>query len=153
MTEETIIIEIDDSQLDVALIKLDLMGSLAKKTTGKKNLKEGLPGINREMRLILGRFPGMRQALQAYFRIKRIQMGLDFGSKAAFLASASSFQGMLTLIATTLILVQWLMEQEKQRKKAEKQLRLFIMRERGLNKAGYKQILFDWQKTLRGLPP
>ena len=154
MTEETIIIEIDDSQLDVALIKLDLMGSLAKKTTGKSNLKEGLPGINREMRLILGRIPGMRQALQAYFRISRIQKGLDFsGTLKELGASAASFQGMLTIIATTLIIVQWLVTQDKERKKAEKQLRAFIMRERGLNKEGYKQVLFDWQKTLGGLPP
>ena len=150
---ERIIIEIDDSQLDAALTKLNIIGVEGKRITGTTNLKTGLPGINREMRLILGRIPGMRQAIQAYFRIKRIESGLEFGSLEALTASATSFQGMLTIIATTLIIVQWLVNQEKERKKADAQLRTFIMRERGLNKAGYKQVLFDWQKTLGGLPP
>jgi len=152
MSDETIIIEIDDSQLDAVRMKLGLMEQTAKKVTGKSNLSEGLPGINREMRLILGRFPGMRQVIQAYFRIKRIErIGLEFGSPKALLASATSFQGILTLVATTLILVQWLMNQEKERKKADKQLRAFIMRERGLNKEGYTQVLSNWQKSMRGL--
>ena len=151
MTEETIIIEIDDSQLDAALIKLDLMGQQAKKITGTANLKEGLPGINRELRLILGRFPGMRQAIQAYFRVKRLEMGLT--SEATFAESITSFQGILTIVATLIIYIEALRRRHDKMEKAQKDLEAFIKRERGVNREGYIRLLADWQKTLRGVPP
>ena len=35
-----------------------------------------LPGINREMRIILGQIPGMREAMQVLFTVKRLQRGV-----------------------------------------------------------------------------
>ena len=75
MAEEPIIIEIDDSQLDAALMKLDLLGTKASGILGGggrggKKLDTVLPGINRELRLILGQVPGMREAMRYYFILK-----------------------------------------------------------------------------------
>ena len=80
-------------------------------------------------------------------------MGLDFGSLAKFSASAATFQGTLTIVATLVIAIQFLQQRMENIERANKQLELFIRRERSVNQEGYERLLDNWQKSLRGLAP
>lgn len=143
MSEEPIIIEIDDSQLDVALLKLDLIGQTAKKTVGSKRLDTKLPGINRELRLILGQLPGMREVMQYYFRVKRLERGTLLGGVNLY----------LTLIATTIILLRQMQRYRQQIERETKRYELMVRRARGWTQREFVKGRREWENYLRGLPP
>lgn len=150
MSEEPIIIEIDDSQLDAALLKMNLLGQTAKKTIGgrERELASALPRINREMRLILGRLPGMRQAIQLVFRARRLERGILLQK-----LGAGSTQFYLALIATTIILLQQMQRYRQQIERETKRYELMVRRARGWTHEEFVKGTKEWENYLRGMPP
>ena len=149
MTEERVIIEIDDSQLDVALIKLDLLGQQATKVIGRgTKLTSALPSINREARLILGQLPGMREAIQLLFRAKRLERGLLIRA-----AGEGSMGLYLTLIATAIILIQQIQQHQRRLEQAQRDYENRIRRARGWTQEEFIRGRRDWENYLKGLPP
>jgi len=73
--------------------------------------EEKLPGINREMRLILGQVPGMHQVIRQYFNIKRLQRGVIMGG----------LMGQITLLATAVVLLQLVLRRQKEMERQRKQ--------------------------------
>jgi hypothetical protein len=148
MSEE-IIISIDDSQLDAALIKMDLLGQMATKAVGRgRSLDYTLPTINRELRVILGRLPGMREAIQLLFRARRLERGLLL--RAAGEGSMSLY---LTLIATALVLIQQIQMHQKRLERAQRDYENRIRRARGWTQEEFIRGRRDWENYLKGLPP
>ena len=148
MTEEPIIIEVDDSQLDVALIKLDLLGQKASEAIGggtgggAAKLGTALPGINRELRLILGQMPGLRQAMQYYFRIKRLERGVSLGGTQFY----------LTIIATAILLIRQIQQQQERADRRERDLERLIRRSRGWTHDEYERGRAQWEEYSRRMP-
>jgi len=102
---DTIIVEIDDTDLEAYLMRLELLDQMSYNVTGSREpLKETLPGIDRNMRVILGRIPGMREAIQMYFRVRYLERGIEKIPTEGF-----TFLG-LTLLATAIILFQRAMQ-------------------------------------------
>jgi len=148
MTEERVIVEIDDSQLDEALLKLDLLGTKASTIIGGggrggKKLDSALPGINRELRLILGQIPGMREAMQYYFRLKRLERGMALGGTQFY----------LTIIATALVLIRELQEQQRRVERRKVELEMMIRKYRGWTQEEFERNMEIWKQYSRGLPP
>jgi hypothetical protein len=149
MSEDTIIIEIDDSQLDIALVKLDLLGTQTTRVFGRAEpLRSSLPTINREMRVILGQLPGMRQAIQLLFRAKRLERGLLIRA-----LGEGSMQLYLTLIATAIVLIQQIQAHQRRLEKAQRDYENRIRRARGWTQEEFIRGRQDWENYLKGLPP
>ena len=149
MSEDAVIIEIDDSQLDVALIKLDLLGQMATKTIGRgKKLESSLPSINRELRLILGQAPGMRNLIQMLFRAKRLERGLLLKK-----LGEGSTQLYLTLIATAIVLIRTIQRHERRVEAAEKRFEMMVRRAKGWTHEEFVKGTNEWENYLKGLPP
>ena len=166
-TDDSIKVEIDDTELDAHLAKLQMAMSLSSQAFGTKDvlkgaksskqeikeLREGLdiatmlneqnlPGINRELRLILGQLPGARQAIQAYFRLKRLVRGFDIGG----------WQMYVTLIATAIIILKAVMEHQKKIERRQQEYENYIRKERGLTKEQYDSLMKTWQSYFRSSP-
>ncbi|GAG45622.1 unnamed protein product, partial [marine sediment metagenome] len=62
---ETIIIEIDDAELEVAIATLRPVTGQLERMQYQLGTTD-LPSINRNLRIILSRIPGMRTALRLY---------------------------------------------------------------------------------------
>lgn len=149
MSEDTIVIQIDDSQLDAVLLKMDLVGKTAQKTFGRAEpLKSSLPTINREMRVILSRIPGMREAIQLLFRAKRLERGLLLRA-----LGEGSAQLYLTLIATAIVLIQQIQRHQQRLEKTQRDYEALIRRERGWTQEQLVRGRQDWENYLKGLPP
>ena len=139
---ERVVIEIDDSQLDSVLGRLQTVSTVAKATTGSTNLADKLPTINREMRVILGQLPGMRQAIQGIFLARRELRGFDVGGVSFWMAT----------IANVLILLReiGIMQRRLERERAE--FERFVMKSRGLTKEGFDRERVLWKYYLKGQP-
>ncbi len=148
MTEERIIVEIDDSQLDAALMKLDLLGSKASEALGggtgggAAKLGTTLPGINRELRLILGQMPGLRQAMRYYFRIKRLERGVALGGTQFY----------LTIIATAIVLIRQIQQQQQRNERQQRDYERLIRRARGWTHNEYMHGQAEWQEYRKSMP-
>lgn len=147
MAEEPIIIEIDDSQLDVALLKLDLLGTKASSIIGGagrggEKLDTMLPGINRELRLILGQIPGLRQAMMYYFRIKRLERGMAVGGTQFY----------LTIIATAIILIRELQKHQRNLERQKVDLEMLIRKSRGWTHDEYERGRSQWEEYTKRMP-
>lgn len=92
-----------------------------------------LPGINRELRLILGQAPGMRSVIMSYFRLKRLQRSLG-----QFVTTGESLNLTLTLIATAIILLKSAINYQKNIENRQRDYELFIRRERGWTHQEFK---------------
>ena len=151
MTEEPIIIEIDDSQLDVAIMKLDLLGNKASAIIGGggrggKKLDTALPGINRELRLILGQVPGMREAMQTYFALKRVERGLAYANLGQLLPTV------LTGVATVLLLLRELQRHQRRLEREKEDLERLIRKSRGWTHEEYERGRAEWEEYNRSMP-
>ena len=154
MTEERVIVVIDDSQLDAALLKLDLLGTKADSVLGGggrggKKLDTVLPGINRELRLILGQIPGMREAMRYYFILKRLERGkahMDIGL-------GNVMPAYLAIIATAIILIREIMELKQRAERREKEMEMMIRKYRGWTQEEFERNMEIWEQYPRGLPP
>ena len=154
MSLEPIIIEVDDTQLDVALIKLDLLGS---KTAGLfggagggrgggKKLDTVLPVVNRELRLILGRVGGMRQVMQTLFALRRLERGKNY------LKLGETFPALLTAVATAFLLIQTLQRHMQRTEKNQKDYERLIRRARGWTHDEFIRGRNEWQEYRKSMP-
>ena len=139
---ERIIVEIDDSQLDSVLGRLNQVSSVAKATTGSSNLADKLPTINREMRVILGQLPGMRQAIQALFLARRQLRGIALGGPSLWLA----------IIANILILLREIGVMRRRLERERQEFERFVMRSRGFTKQELQRERALWKYYLKGQP-
>jgi hypothetical protein len=147
---EEIIISIDDSELDMALLKLDLLAGAADKVIsgggrGKK-LDLVLPGINRELRLILGQVPGMRDAMRAYFALKRVERG------KAYLRLGETFPALLTAIATAVLLIRSLQQHMRTVERNRLDYERLIRKARGWTHDEFVRGRNEWQEYRKSMP-
>ena len=167
-TDDSIKVEIEgEEELDVYLAKLQMAMSLSSEAFGTKDIMRGaksskqeiaelregleiatllneqnLPSINRELRLILGQLPGARQAIQAYFRLKRLVRGFDVGG----------WQMYVTLIATAIVILKAVTEHQRKIERRQQEYENYIRKERGLTKAQYDDLMTTWQSYFRSSP-
>jgi len=169
MSEDVIRVEIDDSEVDMAIAKLKQAITLSTQTFGSGRLDKAsrqfmrdwtgfwglagqpmrqipawldeigaadLPTANREMRLIAGQVPGMREAFTLWFRIRRIQLAIARGTSEAdtlrdFFLNPSV---VLTILATAVILIRTFLQQRARLERERLAYEEFLRRERGLSK-------------------
>ena len=139
---ERIIVEIDDSQLDSVLGRLQTVSSVAKATTGSTRLDQRLPTINREMRVILGQLPGMREVIQGIFLARRELRGISIGGISFWMAT----------VANVLILLREIgvMRRRLERERAE--FERFVMKSRGFTKEEFDRERVLLKYSLKGQP-
>lgn len=76
----------------------------------EKFAKMDLPTVNREMRVLLGQVPGARQAIQYYFRLRRLQRAAELATGAT-----PAFGPLwITILATAVILLTQVQRSHKQ---------------------------------------
>ena len=149
MGEETITINIDDSQLQMVDMQLALIVEKTQKVVGRgKKLDTVLPSINREMRLILGQYPGMRQMMQMLFRAKRLERGVLLKK-----LGEGSTQLYLTLIATAIVLIKTIQQHQRRVEAAEKRFEMMVRRAKGWTHEEFVKGTNEWENYLKGLPP
>ena len=151
MSESDVIkVTIDDSELDVALAKIQQIVMLSEEVTatagGGVGIK-GLPGINREMRLILGQIPGMREAIQIYFRLSRITRAQDLAKKKKDLT-----QLYLTTFATLLVVYQQILQWMRKDEQRIKEYEMWIRRERKITHDEFETLVDQWKNIARNRP-
>ena len=146
---ERIIVEIDDSQLNAVLTKLNTVSVVAGQTIGGRTiggrgteLASYLPAINRELRVILGQLPGMSEAIRMYFRLKRLERGISLGGANLW----------LSIVATTIILFQEYQQMIRELKRQQEEFRRFVMRNRQLTKEEFERERVIWKYNLKGQP-
>jgi len=136
---DTIKVIIDDTDLDKAIMKVQQVVALTNEATntglGGRAGAKGLPGINRELRLILGQVPGMREAIQVYFRLSRMVRGYEAGN----------INLLLTVVATTILVLKQIQERQKRIERQQQEYDRWIMKERGLTKEGYDKLMKTWE--------
>jgi uncharacterized membrane protein len=110
-----------------------------------------LPSLNREMRVILGRVPMMREAMWAYFSFKR-----EYAAVGKVIAGGMTGPAAISLILatlTTLILVVRAIEgqirrmQQKQRERDR-----WVRGVMGMSREEYKRQLKLWEHYARSNP-
>jgi len=139
---ERIIVEIDDSQLDSVLGRLETVSSVAKATTGSTRLDQRLPTINREMRVILGQLPGMRQVIQGIFLARRELRGFSIGGISFWMAT----------IANVLIILREIGVMRRRLERERQEFERFVRRSRGFTQAQLEREQTLWKYYLRGQP-
>jgi len=176
---ERLKIEVDDAELDAAIAKLKQALSLSQTTLGTPNINKGMktvakstgqlqftlrpvtsqmellrykmgtlgvddmPGLNREMRIILGQIPGMREAMRLYFNVKRLGRGV----------AGADMQLTLSLLATGLLLLKFVLDQQRRIEQKQRNYESFIRRERGVSSKQWKTEKDYWMSYLRSSPP
>jgi len=184
MAEERIIIDIDDSSVDIAIAKLQMYLSLSQQSLGTRNVIQGakktqrateqlqfrlipvtdemavlryrlaqlgmkdLPSLNREMRVILGTIPGMRQAMQGYFGFKR-----EYTAIGATIETGVVGPGLILATLTTIILLLRTFESQMKRirQKQQEQDR-WIRRTTGMYREEYDRKRKLWEHYARSKP-
>jgi len=106
-----------------------------------------LPGVNRELRLILGQAPGMRSVITSYFRLKRLQRSLG-----QFITTGESLNLTLTLIATAIILLKSAINYQQNIERQQQDYELFIRRERGWTAQEFVKGRANWEEFYRSMP-
>jgi hypothetical protein len=147
LSDNRIIIELDDSQLSAALIKLGTIKTESKATLGDESLYRAMPHIDRNMRVILSRIPGMREAIQYYNRLLWIQKGIEA------IPSGGYFLLIMTLIATTLILMDKITRLQEQIRRQQEELERRIRKARDWSHEDYVRNTKMWEEYLKGEPP
>ena len=183
MAEGRIVIDVDDTALQVYIAELRQAINLSQQALGTTSVTRGisttkkqaddlvfslipvtdemdiltyqmaqmgmtsLPGVNRELRLILGQAPGMRSIISSWFRLKRLQMGLG-----KFLETGESLQLSLTLIATAIIILKMVMNYQEKIDRQQRDYELFIRRERGWTAQEFTKGRANWEEFYRGMP-
>lgn len=101
-----------------------------------------LPGINREMRIILGQIPGMREAMRLVFNIKRLGRGL----------AGADFTLFLSLLATAIILIKSITQRLAEIERRERERDRWIRQVSGLTREEYDKKLKEWAGYVRSRP-
>ena len=139
---ERIIVEIDDSQLDSVLGRLQTVSSVARATTGSTRLDQRLPTINREMRVILGQVHGMREVVQGIFLARRELRGISLGGMSFWLAT----------VANILILLREIGEIQRKLERERAEFERFVMKSRRLTKEEFDRERVLLKYSLKGQP-
>ena len=139
---ETIIIMIDDKELG------SVMGTLRAVTSDTERLQHrlgtaDLPSINRNLRIILSRIPGMRTALRLYTRLEQTQLGIARGGIHPYMA----------VLTTLLVLYREISLMLKKIERAEKEREMMIRRYRGFTHDEYEAEMERWKLYSRSIPP
>lgn len=184
MAEERIIIDVDDTAVDMAIAKLQTYLSLSQMSLGDANVVRGakkakrkteelkftlipvtdemerlryrlarlgmrdLPSLNREMRVILGTIPMMRQAMWAYFGFKReyTQIG------KAIALGAISPNLIIASIVTLILLMRGIEAQIKKMRQRQQEYDRWIRRTTGMYRDEYDRKLKIWEHYARSKP-
>jgi len=101
-----------------------------------------LPGINRELRLILGQVPGMRNLIQQYFRLKRIQRSVGAATEEAQMLRdvLTNPQFVLTMVATLIVVTKTIITHFERLKQERVEYEEFLRRERGLSRREFESL-------------
>ena len=102
-----------------------------------------LPTINRELRIILGQIPGMREAMRLYFNLKRVARGLEVGEVTM----------VLSLLATAVVLLQRIQAMQSNIERREREQERRIRQARGFTHEQYLGEMARWEEYTRGMPP
>jgi len=107
-----------------------------------------LPSLNREMRVILGTIPGMRQAMQGYFGFKR-----EYTAIGATIETGVVGPGLILATLTTIILLLRTFENQMKRirQKQQEQDR-WIKRTTGMYREEYDRKRKLWEHYARSKP-
>lgn len=141
-TTETIIVAIDDAELQSVMATMRPVTSQLEKLQYQIGTTD-LPSISRNVRIILSRLPGMREALRLYTRLEQTQMGIARGGIHPYLA-----------ILTT-ILVLW-RQLHIARERIERREQLYesrVSRARGFTPSQYRTQMDRWEEYTKGMPP
>lgn len=156
---ERIIIEIDDHQLDLVLQKLDAVGTISNRLLGggtggggKQPLGRVLPGINRELRVLLGQIPGMRNAMQGYFMLTRGERAYRKFISPDYTRMEGLTAVALTTAASMIILIQRVQQVIKQMKDEEERFMRFVMQARQLTRQEFERDRVLQRYYLKGQP-
>lgn len=178
MAEDTIVVNIDATQLSAILLQFQTIRSASLGTLGTSNVQRGiqatrrdaeqlqytltpvtdqmefmryelatlgvdsLPGINREMRIILGQIPGMREAMRLIFNIKRLGRGLAGADFGLFLSILASIIILLKSIFNRISLI------ERQQRERDR----WIRQVSGMTREEYDKKLKEWAGYVRSEP-
>ena len=139
---ETIIIEIDDAELETVIATMRPVTSQLEKLQYQMGTTD-LPSINRNLRIILSRVPGMREALRLYTRLEQTQLGITRGGIHPYMA----------VITTLLILYREISMMMKKIERREKEYEMMVRRYRGFSHDEYEAEMETWKLYSRSIPP
>ena len=139
---ETIIIEIDDAELESVMATLTPVSDRIEKLRYQIGTAD-LPTINRELRLIAGQVPMLREAIAYWYRIRRLQRGVVVGGMSFY----------LTIIATAIILLKEVQQQQRRIERREAAYESRISRARGFTSEQYDAQMNRWEEYTKGMPP
>lgn len=139
---ETIIIEIDDAELETVMVTLRPVTTEIEKLRYRFGTAD-LPTINRELRLIAGQVPMLREAIMYWYRLRRLQRGVVVGGISFY----------LTILATAIVLLREVQQHQKRIERREKDYEMLIRRYRGLNHEEYLAEMERWKLYSRSIPP
>lgn len=177
MSEDTIKVPVDTTELDIAIAKAKQLIAIGTTITGTRDLPRGtkklwrdwtaflalqeraeskipnilrkfgetdLPGINRELRLILGQIPGVRTLISDYFRLKRIQRSVGIATEEAKVLRdvLTHPQFILTMVATLILMMKAVATYMERAKREKREYEEFLRREKGLTRREFESI-FD----------
>ena len=149
---ERIIIEIDDTQLQVALALTHELSNVSKKITRGKSLDLALPAINRELRVMLGQLPGMRNAVQLYFLVRRQERAYRIATDASIKPELGMMPLLLGTLANVLILWGQVKIALDRLKRQEDEFKNFVMKTRNLTLEEFDRERVLWKYYLKGQP-
>ena len=139
---ETIIIEIDDVELETAIATLRPVTGQLEKIQYQLGTTD-LPSINRNLRIILSRIPGMRVALRLYTRLEQTQLGIARGGIHPYMA----------VLTTLLVLYREISMMMKKIERREKDYEMMVRRYRGFSHDEYESEMERWKLYNRSIPP
>ena len=139
---ETIIIHIDDAELENVIATLRPVTSNLEKIQYQIGTTD-LPSISRNLRILLSRIPGMREALRLYTRLEQTQVGIARGGIHSYLA----------IFTTILVLLRQVQQYQRRIERREQQYEARISRARGFTPSEYRAQMDRWEEYTKGMPP
>lgn len=139
---ETIIIEIDDVELQSVMATMRPVTSQLEKMQYELGTVD-LPNISRNLRIILSRVPGMRQALRLYTRLEQTTIGFARGGIHPYMA----------ILTTILVLYREVNLIIKRIERRDKEYEMMIRRYRGFTHDEYLAEMERWKLYSRSIPP
>ena len=139
---ESIIIYIDDAELDTAMATLQPVTSQMERLQYQIGTTD-LPRISRNLRIILSRIPGMREALRLYTRLEQTQVGIARGGIHTYLA----------IFTTILVLYRQIQIYQRRIERREREYEARITKARGFTREQYDAQINRWEEYTKGMPP
>ena len=139
---ETIIIEIEDAELEMVIATMRPVTGELEKIQHQLGTTD-LPNINRNLRIILSRIPGMRTALRLYTRLEQTQLGIARGGIHPYMA----------VLTTLLILYREISMMMKKIERRDQEYEMLVRRYRGFSHDEYEAEMERWKLYNRSIPP